>query len=103
DDGRLMLNSRSYHNVNRRAISWSSDGGMTWDGPYLHPDLIEPVCQASMLKIPFGEKSAYLFSNPPSKDRENMTVRISTDAGMSWSSGLRIYTGFSAYSDLVML
>ncbi len=102
-DGRLLLNSRSYHGVNRRAVSWSEDGGKSWDGPYLYPQLIEPVCQASLLKISYQDKPVYLFSNPASKKRENLTVRISRDECMSWSGGLELHHGFSAYSDLVSL
>lgn len=103
DDGRLLLNSRSYHDLNRRAVSLSDDGGKSWYGAFLHPDLVEPVCQASILKIKHNDKSVYLFSNPPSTKRENVTVRLSQDECQTWSSGLMLHEGFGAYSDLVSL
>lgn len=102
-DGRLLLNSRSYHGLNRRAFSWSTDDGASWYGAFLHPDLVEPVCQASTLRITYDGKPAYLFSNPPSKKREDLTVRISLDECATWSDGLLLHKGFGAYSDLVSL
>src|SRR5690606_15417981 len=92
-----------YHGVNRRAMSWSDDGGKSWYGAFLHPDLIEPVCQASTLKLQHDGNSVYLFSNPPSKHRENVTVRISRDNCATWSDGLLLHEGFGAYSDLCPL
>lgn len=102
-DGRLLLNSRSYHGLNRRAFSWSNDNGKSWYGAFLHPDLIEPVCQASILRITHDGQPAYLFSNPASKKRQNVTVRISQDECATWSKGLLLHKGFGAYSDLVDL
>src|SRR5690606_41839792 len=86
-----------------RAVSWSKDKGQTWDGPYLYPELIEPVCQASLLKMQYNDNPIYVFSNPASKKRENLTVRVSTNECISWSDGLELHHGFSAYSDLVAL
>ena len=103
DDGRLLLNSRSNHKLNRRAVSWSSDKGKTWYGPFLDSALIEPVCQGSLLKVKQEGKSHYIFSNPASKKREKMTVKVSRDECETWSKGLVLNKGFSAYSDLVEL
>lgn len=100
NDGTLMLNMRSYHDLNRRAVSWSHDDGATWNGVYLHPQLIEPVCQASILRLSNGH---LVFSNPASTAREKLTVRLSTDSGATWTSGTLLHEEFSAYSDLVEL
>jgi sialidase-1 len=72
-DGTLVDNMRSYHGRNRRAISRSSDGGMTWSKVVLDDTLIEPVCQASMIRT----GSRILFANPASTRRECLTVRES--------------------------
>ena len=98
-NGRLMQNMRSYHGKNRRAVSTSSDGGLTWTPVKLDSTLIEPVCQASLLR----HGNALLFSNPASTQREMMTIRASYDEGESWSAEKLIYAGSSAYSSLVSL
>src|SRR4029078_3322080 len=48
-DGTLLLNMRSYHGKNRRAIATSKDKGATGSAVTLHQPLIEPVCQASLI------------------------------------------------------
>lgn len=98
-DGSLMLNMRSYAKKNRRAVSLSSDGGITWSTPELQEDLIEPVCQASLIRTSRG---ILLFSNPASQKRENMTVKASAD-GRAWRTLHTIHEGPSAYSNLVEL
>lgn len=98
-DGRLLLNMRSYHGKNLRAISYSDDGGETWSGVVLDPELIEPVCQASLITFAEGKLA---FSNPASRKRDHMTLKLSSDEGKTWSSR-EIYPGSSAYSSLVEL
>lgn len=102
-DGALMLNMRSYAGKNRRAVSLSRDGGLTWSPPQLDETLIEPVCQASLIR--FGKKrpAMLLFSNPASTRRVNMTIRLSRDEGKSWTAAKTIHEGPSAYSNLVEL
>ena len=102
-DGRVYLNMRSYHGKNRRACAWSDDGGATWSDVKLDETLIEPVCQASVVRFTDAkrhDKNRVLFSNPASKKRTRMTVRISTDECKTWSAGKVVYAGPSAYSDL---
>jgi sialidase-1 len=105
-DGALMQNMRTYKGKNRRAVACSSDAGATWS-PVKHDEaLIEPVCQASILRATWpaaGEKSRILFSNPASLNRENLTVRLSFDEGTTWPHGRSIHSGPAAYSCLVML
>lgn len=100
NDGRVMLNMRSYRANNRRLIAISKDGGETFSEPVEDAALIEPVCQASVLRYP---KGGLLFSNPASKKREKMTVRLSTDEGESWSAGKELHAGPAAYSCLAVL
>ena len=105
-DGGLLLNMRSYHGKNRRAIQRSSDGGLTWSALELDPVLIEPVCEASLLAaVRPGQKSdgRALFSNPAATDRSHLTVRLSGDDGRTWSAARLVYDGPSAYSSLTML
>jgi len=102
-DGSLMLNMRNYAGKNRRAVSISRDGGLTWTDPVLDDALIEPVCQASLIAFGKGRRRVLLFSNPASTERVNMTVRLSRDEGKSWSVSKTIHAGPSAYSNLVEL
>ena len=130
-DGTLLLNMRSYRGRNRRAVATSEDGGITWSASRDDPKLIEPVCQGSMIRYtwpesgPHGEherdghgddddrsghdeaghhgKSRILFSNPDSKTRDHMTVRLSYDEGESWPASRLLHAGPAAYSGLCAL
>ena len=106
-DGRLMQNMRSYHGQNRRAISTSDDGGQTWSPVRLDTALVEPVCQASLLRHrhPDAEypQGILLFSNPANTSRNRMTIRASFDDGVTWPAKYLVYEGSAAYSSLVTL
>lgn len=107
-DGRLLLNMRNYDRSQRqRAFSFSEDGGETWSAVAHHPQLEEPICQASLLWIPVpGREGAdrLVFSNPASADsRVNMTVKLSDDGGATWPARRTIHAGPAAYSCLVAL
>jgi sialidase-1 len=102
DKGSLMLNIRSYRGNNRRLIAISQDGGETFGELVEDQTLIEPVCQASILRLP-GERGGILFANPASKKRENMTVRLSRDQGKTWPLSRVVHAGPSAYSCLAVL
>jgi sialidase-1 len=102
DDGRLLLNIRSYRGDHRRLVAISSDGGRTFSDPVRDEALIEPVCQASLLRLP-GEDGGILFSNPASTRRERMTVRLSRDGGRTWPLAAVLHEGPAAYSCLAAL
>ena len=105
-DGTLLHNMRSYHGQNRRAIVKSTDGGTTWSAVTLDGELVEPVCQASILRYAWGggdQKGAILFSNPASTRREKMTVRLSEDDGSHWTKSRELWRGPAAYSCLTRL
>lgn len=105
-NGSVYLNMRSYHDKNRRAFSRSRDGGLTWSNVKLDDSLVEPVCQASVVRFSDTnrhDKNRVLFANPASVKRERMTVRISYDECRTWSAGRLIHAGPSAYSDLCVL
>lgn len=97
-DGQLMLNIRNSAG-GARLVTTSTDGGASWLPVKADYTLVEPVCQGSLLSW----KQWLFFSNPASTARENMTIRLSTDDGNNWSKSCRIYSGPSAYSDIVML
>lgn len=98
--GTLLMNMRSNFGRNLRAQAWSKDGGMTWTSPEDAPALIEPVCQASVIR---AEPNVLLFSNPAAKTRVNLTVRVSSDDAKTWRELAVLHEGPSAYSSLVAL
>lgn len=105
-DGTVLINMRSYHGKNRRALATSRDGGETWSEITLDPALIEPVCQASLIRYPEvkkGKGSTLLFSNPASTKREKLTVRLSPDGGSTWPVSRELHAGPAAYSCLTPL
>lgn len=99
-NGDLLLNMRSYHGRNRRAIQRSRDGGLTWSPLEFDETLIEPVCQASLISLGRGRLA---FSNPAATTRTRMTLRLSKNDGATWTSTRLVYEGPSAYSSLARL
>jgi sialidase-1 len=107
-DGSVMLNARNQGGgLKLRKISISHDGGETWSKTEQDPVLIEPVCQASLIRHPGNgepEKDVFLFCNPASQTaRTNGAVRLSRDEGKTWSVSRVIYPGGFAYSCLASL
>ncbi|MDR1667109.1 MAG: glycoside hydrolase [Bacteroidales bacterium] len=107
-NGHLMLNMRNYNRdaSPTRAYAISKDGGETWSEMRYAPELIEPVCQGSIIHLVKKRKitATLLFSNPASTDkRKNMTVRMSHDSGKSWKVAIPVYSGPTAYSDMLLL
>jgi sialidase-1 len=107
-DGRLMLNMRSYRGKKRRGVATSDDGGQSWSEVTDDATLIEPVCQASLIRYSWPDdrikKSLLLFSNPASESgRVKLTVRLSEDEGATWPVSRLLYERSSAYSSLAVL
>ncbi len=100
-DGSLLLNMRSYRGLGRRGTALSRDGGLTWSKVVDDPTLVEPVCQASLLRCERG----WLFSNPANekRGRSRLTVRLSPDEGATWPVSRLLHEGPSAYSCLAIL
>jgi len=98
-DGSLYINMRSYKGNNRRAYAWSKDGGITWSEVFEGDTLIEPVCQASIVRY---DENRVLFSNPASTKREKMTVRVSYDECRTWTVSKVLNPGPSGYSNLAV-
>ena len=111
-NGTLMLNMRDNRNradkseKNGRAVSTTMDLGKTWTVHSSdHGALPEPVCMASLIshRLPNGRKVLF-FSNPNHKSkRRNMTVRLSTDDGKTWSKQIVLDETGGAYSSLTMV
>ena len=122
-DGRVMLNFRNESPRHRRLVSFGRDGAGAWTEPAFDDELIEPVCMASLVRIPpelAGGKDCLVFTNPLSQegsgrrgpnyqfghakslDRKNVTVRLSDDQGQTWPTERTLEPGISGYSDMAV-
>lgn len=108
EPGVLMLNMRDNRKTGR-AVYTTADMGRTWTPHVSDGQLVEPVCMASLLKVPASRnalgKDLLLFSNPSdAKDRRNMTLRMSLDGGRTWTRSLLLDEGYGwGYSCLTMI
>lgn len=106
--GELMLNMRNNRGTGR-SVYVTRDLGRTWTQHASDEQLVEPVCMASLLKAPASgnalRRDLLLFSNPAdSSARRNITLRLSTDGGVTWPSSLLLDEGTGwGYSCLTML
>ncbi|MCE9531022.1 MAG: glycoside hydrolase, partial [Planctomycetes bacterium] len=117
-DGSLLINARNHwardgadkSKGGVRITAVSKDGGSTWGDVRFDKALIEPICQASLLRYSSGEgkQNRLLFCNPahPTK-RRILTIRLSYDDGETWpvSKALTVWGAeeYVAYSSLVVL
>ena len=117
-DGRVMLNTRNESARQRRLVTVGPDGATRWSTPRFDEALVEPICMGSLLRLSTektGGRNRLLFVNPDnlsradgkeapgkSRDRRNLTVRLSYDEGQSWPVARAVDPSWSAYSDLAL-
>jgi sialidase-1 len=117
-DGRVMLNSRSESKAHRRLVTTSQDGATAWSQPRFDDGLIEPICMGSIVRFSLakdGGKDRILFSNPDNltradgkeepgktRDRQNVSVKLSYDEGATWAVNKPVEPGPSMYSDIAV-
>jgi sialidase-1 len=102
-DGGVRLNARNQASGHFRLSGTSRDGGETWDIVKAEPELPDPVCQGSILRLSFNP-NLVAFSNPAdTAHRANGTVRLSRDDGETWDKGRLIVAGPFEYSCLCSL
>ncbi|MBC8166222.1 MAG: exo-alpha-sialidase [Bryobacteraceae bacterium] len=115
-DGRVVLNVRTEAPPNRRVLTYSKDGASGWSKPVFHDQLLEPVCNAALVRLsakPASDRNRLLFSNPDNltradgkekpgsnRDRKNLSVKLSYDEGQSWPVTKVLEPLHSGYSDL---
>ncbi|HVU86686.1 MAG TPA: sialidase family protein [Pirellulales bacterium] len=117
-DGRVMLNTRNESPRHRRLVTIGPDGATGWSTPRFDAALVEPICMGSLLRLSTektGGRNRLLFVNPDnlsradgkeaegkSRDRRNLTVRLSYDEGETWPVARSVEPSWSAYSDLAL-
>jgi len=108
-DGKLVINCRNHWSRSggkpelkgKRIIAGSADGGATWSEPTFADELNEPTCQAGLIALekPSSNGATRLvFTNPDSRSRERMTMRLSEDGGATWPKKRLIHAGSTGYS-----
>jgi len=102
-DGTLLLSMRNYRGEERRAFTFSREGGKSWSKPEHHVQIYCPTCQSSIHRYSFEPKSIILYSGPGGPGRARMAVRASYDEGRTWPVSKLLHPGPSAYSDLAVL
>lgn len=108
NDGSVMLNIRTGSPVHRRGILYSPDGISNWSKPVYDTALFDPVCMASIIKVPLkNNKNALLFINPDSRDipknpRRNLVAKLSYDEGKTWPVQKVLAAGAAGYSDVTV-
>lgn len=97
-DGSWMVNSR-VAGAGHRWVHTSSDRGLSWSS---RPDsaLIDPAVNASLIRQ--DARLIYTGAHHPDR-RENLTLRVSQDEGATWTDGIVIESGSSAYVSSVAL
>ncbi len=106
--GKIVQNMRNYNRRQDscRTYAISSDGGNTFGRKRYARQLVEPLCQGSIINFSKNGQisDTILFSNPHSKTkRVNLTISISSNNGKSWKKLTTIHKGKAAYSDMVLL
>jgi sialidase-1 len=117
-DGRVMLNVRNESKTHRRLVTIGPDGATGWSTPRFDEALLEPICMAGLVRYSTatsGVKNRILFCNPhnllradgkeepgKSRDRRNVSVKISYDEGQTWAVSKTIEDQWSAYSDIAV-
>ena len=115
-DGRVMLNVRNESKTNRRLVTTSPDGAKSWSKPRFDDALREPICMASVVRLTEAGNSGrnrIVFSNPDnmsradgkespgvSRDRKDLSIKLTYDEGQTWPVNKVLEPGFSGYSDL---
>jgi sialidase-1 len=112
--GGIVMNCRNQSgDVKNRILAFSKNGGANWDTVYFEKQLIDPVCQGSMINFMVHPdksgttkegKKVLLFTNlEHTSKRENLTLKMSADDGKTWQTVQVICPNSAAYSDLVIL
>jgi sialidase-1 len=110
-DGRLYVNARDQHGVDpaTRMVAHSSDGGATFDTPFVgEPAIVSPVVQNSLVRFAAKDqgdaRDILVYAGPGhAQKRRDFTMRVSYDESATWPVSKVIAPAPAAYSDLVKL
>lgn len=102
-DGSILMNARNQAAGKFRLQCRSTDGGATWDTAIPVPELTDPTCMGSLVRVSF-RPNLLAFTNPNDpKLRRNGVLRLSRDGGKTWRIATVIEPNSFAYSSLCPL
>ena len=110
-DGRVYVNAREHNGSDpaTRVIAYSSDGGQSFDAPFVaEPNITSPVVQNSLVRFSAldrgGTRNVLIYCGPRhATERRDLTILVSEDEGKTWGRKTLIHRGPAAYSDLIPL
>lgn len=100
-DGRILMSVRQ---TGERGYAVSSDGGETWEHQGRWTDMRTNACNGDLMIVELdkGEK-VLLQALPNSMERENVSLFVSRDNGITWPEVVKIVDGPSVYSSMTQL
>ena len=110
-DGRIYVNAREHNGSDpaTRVIATSSDGGATFNEPFVaERNITSPVVQNSLIRFAATDREdnrnilVYCGPGHPN-ERRDLTILVSYDEGKTWGRKTVIHPGPAAYSDLIKL
>ena len=96
-DGRVLVSVRRQ---GERGYNLSSDGGHTWETQGTWPEMTVNACNGDMLRV---DDTTLIHSIPNSMQREDVSLFVSHDEGVSWDAPILLCDGPSQYSSLTRL
>ncbi|MBX2877624.1 MAG: glycoside hydrolase [Saprospiraceae bacterium] len=108
-NGDLLRNDRgssgAFKARRRRQISISSNNGNSWSSWRSSEDLLDPLCQASLLRFNNSYPQRLIFINPATTltgltNRKKMRVKVSYDDGVTWPVERTLDANNGGYSSL---
>jgi sialidase-1 len=111
-NGEVLFNLRSESPGQRRLVTRSRDGAAGWSPLVPDQALLEPVCMAGLIRLDEGAGAGRIaFANPDcltwkdgkpgvSRERRNLTIRLSDDDAKTWTHARVIEPGAAGYCDL---
>lgn len=108
-NGDLLRNDRgesgAFRARRRRQVSVSTNYGNSWSSWKSNEELLDPLCQASLLRYNDSYPQRLLFLNPATTlngivNRKKMSVRISYDDGLSWPVERQLDGNNGGYSSM---
>lgn len=90
-----------------RGYNRSSDGGVTWGTQGRWTEMTTNACNGDMLRVMATDRgdsiNLLLHSIPNSMQREDVSLFLSYNEGLSWQDPMLLFDGPSVYSSLTLL
>ncbi len=106
DENTLIMTTRENtgmalpHDDVFKYFAYSYDGGVTWTEPFMNETVITPICMSG---LGVYEGVVYYTGPQEHQSRSNLYLLSSTDGGVTFEEGVRIYEGPAGYSDMGIL